>query len=246
MFDFAGKAVLITGAASGIGAACAGMFREAGADLLLCDLNADALEASASSLGGGTGRVVTTATDVTDVSACQMLAEMAGPAFGGLDVVVPSAGIYRDELFSTMTAEQWRRTMSVNLDGVFNTISAALPLLRGGGSVVVLSSRAGHCGGSVGHAHYGATKGAILALMRGLARELGPRIRLNAVSPGVIDTPMNEANLSTQGDALLSQIPLARFGSARDVAAAVLFLASDHAAYITGEAIQVNGGIYMG
>ena len=246
MFNFISKSIFITGAASGIGAAAAEMFYGAGADLLLSDRNLESLRSMVPKLVGGRGRVIVSAGEVTQFDDCSALADMGQRAFGGIDVVVPCAGIYRDQFFETMTSEQWRHTMAVNLDGVFNTVRAALPVMRDGGSVVMLSSRAGHSGGSLGHTHYGATKGAILALTRGLARELGPRIRVNAVSPGVIDTPMTSADLASQGDELLADIPLRKFGSARDVAGAILFLASEYAGYITGEAIQVNGGIYMG
>ena len=222
------------------------MFRAGGASLLIADRDAALLRSTAAGFAGGRGEVVQRTGDVTSMADCEALAEAARTAFGGLDVVVPSAGVYFDEPFASMTTGQWRRTMSVNLDGVFNTVRAALPLLADGGSIILLSSRAGHSGGSLGHTHYGATKGAILALMRGLARELGPRFRVNAVSPGVIATPMTAASMAGQTNELLAQIPLRKFGSAFDVAGAILFLASDYAAYVTGEAIQVNGGIYMG
>ena len=245
MWQFAGRTVLITGASGGIGLATAQLFGSAGANLVLVDVDAPALGAMVSSLDFVGVPLLTAATDVTAMSACEAAVEQAVKRFGKIDIVVPSAGIYRDELFATMSAEQWRLTMAVNMDGAFNIVRAALPAMRGAGSVVMLASRAGHSGGSLGHAHYGATKGAILALTRGLARELGPGIRVNAVSPGVIETPMTAEALLSTGDDVLRQTPLGRFGTAQDVASAIAFLASEEAAFITGETIQVNGGIYM-
>lgn len=244
-WNFADKTLLVTGATGGIGLATAALFAHAGANLVLVDVHASALADAARLLDPGGTRSLVVAADVTHMPACETAVARASEQFGGIDIVVPSAGIYRDEIFAVMTPAQWRLTMSVNLDGVFNIIRAALPAIRTGGSIINLASRAGHSGGSLGHAHYGATKGAVLALTRGLARELGPKIRVNAVSPGVIQTPMTAEALVTTGEDVLRQTPLARFGTAAEVASAIAFLASDSAAFITGETIHVNGGIYM-
>jgi 3-oxoacyl-[acyl-carrier protein] reductase len=244
-WDFTGKTVLVTGATGGIGRATAALFLACGANLVLLDLDPAALADAAAQLDPAGKNAVIVDADVTRMEACVSAVASAVERFGGIDVLVPSAGIYRDELFATMTPEQWRLTMAVNLDGVFNIIRAALPAMRPEASIINLASRAGHSGGSLGHAHYGATKGGILALTRGLARELGPKVRVNAVSPGVIETPMTAEALLTTGDEVLRQTPLARFGTADEVASAIAFLASPHAAFITGETIHVNGGIYM-
>ena len=245
IWNFAGRTVLITGASGGIGRATAILFASAGANLVLVDRDEASLDDLRSSHDFADDRVLAVAADVTSMIACETVIEQSVERFRKIDVVVPSAGIYRDELFATMTPEQWQSTISVNLDGVFNIVRAALSAMHDGGSIVMLSSRAGHSGGSLGHAHYGATKGAILALVRGLARELGPKIRVNAVSPGVIETPMTAEALLTMGDEVLRQTPLGRFGAAHEIASAIAFLASSEASFITGETIQVNGGIYM-
>lgn len=240
-----GKTILLTGAAGGIGRATARSFADAGANLVLADLDAAPIQEMMSELGVSPARFAACCVDVVDVESCQRLVEVARARFGTIDTVIPNAGIYRTEPFESMTSDQWRGTMAVNLDGVFNTIGAALSIIAEGGSIVNISSRAGHCGGSVGHAHYGAAKGAILALTRGLARELGPRIRVNCVSPGIIETPMTADSFADTTNELLRATPLQRFGSAAEVAEVILFLASNKASFVTGETIHVNGGIYM-
>jgi 3-oxoacyl-[acyl-carrier protein] reductase len=244
-WDFTDKVVLITGATGGIGRATAAVFLAAGARLVLVDLDPAALADAAAQLDPAGMRAISVSADVTRMEACEAAVASAVAHYGGIDILVPSAGIYRDEMFASMTPEQWRLTMAVNLDGVFNIIRASLPAMRPCAAIINLASRAGHSGGSLGHAHYGATKGGILALTRGLARELGPMIRVNAVSPGVIETPMTAEALRTTGDEVIRQTPLGRFGTAAEVASVIAFLASPDAAFITGETIHVNGGIYM-
>lgn len=243
--DMTGRVVVVTGAASGIGLACAGMFHRAGASLAVADLNVSALRAALESVGVASSAVCAAGVDVTNPENCDAFADTVRRTFGAVDAIVPSAGIYRPMPFADLTSENWRQTMAVNLDGVFNTLRPLLPILADGASITLLSSRAGHGGGSAGHVHYGATKGAMLSLARGLARELGPRVRVNAVSPGVIETPMTSAALKVYGDDVLNQTPLGRFGVADEVAAAILFLSSGLASFITGESLQVNGGLYM-
>jgi len=163
-----------------------------------------------------------------------------------MDFLVAAAGIFEDHLFEAMTDEQWRRTISVNLDSVFYLCRRAVPAMTDGGAIVNLASEAAHVGGSRGHSHYGASKAGVLALTRSMARELGPRIRVNAVSPGTIDTPMVARFLAEHGPGYIETIPLRRLGQPRDVAQAVAFLCSEAASYITGTTIHVNGGTYVG
>jgi 3-oxoacyl-[acyl-carrier protein] reductase len=243
MRDFEGKTYLITGAASGIGRACASAFHKGGANVVLLDRDTPELHNFSLSLGPN---VLACGLDIANSDACKTAASKAAYQFGAFNGIVASAGIYRDDPAVEMTAEAWRATLSVNLDGVFYIISAALPYLADKSSIVTLTSMAAHMGGSFGHAHYGASKGGVLALTRSLARELGPRTRVNAVSPGVIATPMTEGLLASRGANVIEQTPLKRHGTSDDIANVVLFLCSPAAGFITGEAIHVNGGLYMG
>ncbi len=243
-YDFSNRTLVLTGANGGIGRAVAQVFYENGANLFLIDLDQRALDEFAGGLSGGKGRVRAMGMDASKPEAASQAAAQVKDTFGGVDFLIPSAGIYRAEPFAQMTDEQWRATLSVNLDGVFYLTRRLVPLLRENSAIVNLASMAAHRGAFY-NAHYSASKGALISFTKSIARELGPRTRVNAVSPGVIDTPMTSDLLQKRGVESKEQTILKRFGSAREVATAIAFLCSDDASFITAEVMHVNGGLYV-
>jgi 3-oxoacyl-[acyl-carrier protein] reductase len=243
--DFRGRTLVLTGANGGIGREVAKLFGQAGANLVLADVNVNDLETFVSAhLGSASQRVVMLGVDSTRVEDVDALIALAVSHFGGIDFLVPSAGIYLAQPFAQMTDEQWHRTISVNLDGVFYVTRRAANHLSQNSSIVNLSSMAAHRGAFY-NAHYSASKGALISLTRSLARELGPKTRVNAVSPGIIDTPMASDLIKTRGADSIAQTPLKRLGTPAEIASVIGFLCSDAAAFITGEVIHVNGGLHI-
>lgn len=245
-WEFANRTVLVTGAAGAIGAGTARLFHAAKANVVLADSDLSRLQALSRELdGAATGqRVIAIQYDaLRPADAARVVAQATGH-FGALHFVVPAAGIYPESAFVDIAPQDWERTLRINLDGVFHLCRAAAPEMPAGGAIVTIASIAAHRG-SAGHAHYAASKGGVLALTRSMARELAPRIRVNAVSPGIIATPMVESLLRAQGDSLRAQTPLGRFGDPREVASVIAFLCSDAASFITGETIHVNGGLLI-
>jgi NAD(P)-dependent dehydrogenase (short-subunit alcohol dehydrogenase family) len=241
----ANRHALITGAASGIGLATARLFLAEGARVALLDRNAAALAQVAAELG-----VPGIPVDVADPEAVTAAVDAAAAALGALDAVVNAAGISRVASPAETTPAIWRQVMAVNLDGPFHVCRAALPHLRraGGGSIVNLASAAGLVP-RPNYSAYGASKGGLLMLTRCLALDLAPEnIRVNAVCPGAILTPMVEETMAAQPDpaaaerAFLARYALGRFGTAAEVAGAVLYLTSAEASYVTGSGLGVDGG----
>lgn len=241
MMDLTGRCLLLTGAGSGIGRETVRQFHAAGAAVVMADLQEPPLRALTEELGE---RVTALHMDVTDPAEIARAVAFCESAHGGIDFLVPAAGIYPDQLLADMTDDQWRKVMTVNLDAVFQLVRAAIPQLKDDSAIVFLASLAGHRG-SHSHAHYAASKGAILSLSRSLALELGPKTRVNAVSPGIIDTPMIHTLMQKRGRQILEQTALARLGKPEEIASVIAFLCSPAASFITGETLHVNGGLYM-
>lgn len=240
------QVVIVTGAAGGIGSAIARTFHRLGARLLLADYDEQGISSLASSLDPTGEQVISIAYDASRPSDADAVVSACLARFGHIDHLVPAAAIFEDQPFATMTDAQWRRTMSINLDGVFYICRRSIPHIRPGGTIVTIASSAAHEGCSPEHVHYGASKGGVLAFVKSLARELSPKIRVNNVSPGTIDTPMVTALLRQKGEKFLSVTPAGRFGTGEEVGAAVAFLCSNASSYIMGQTIHVNGGSYMG
>ncbi|SRR6266852_7088026 len=248
MFDFHGRVVLVTGGSRGIGRACAVAFAKAGATVIVGYAHSEAAaQETVSALGGAAGGGAALRLDVADAKACAAAVESITKEHGRFDVLVNNAGIAVDGLVMRIKDEDWDRQINTNLKGAFALIRAASRQMmkQKAGAIVNISSVVGETG-NAGQAAYSASKAGLIGLTKSVARELASRnIRVNAVSPGFIATDMTSAIPAPAKDKLLDSIPLARLGTAEEVAQAVLFLASDAASYITGEVLKVNGGMYM-
>jgi 3-oxoacyl-[acyl-carrier protein] reductase len=246
MFDLSGKVALVTGASRGIGRAIARRLAEQGATVVAGARDDHAAECVAGIVAGG-GRAETLSIDVTDSAALERVpADIVG-RHGRLDILVNNAGITRDQLLMRMKREDWDAVLATNLTASFVLAQAAMrPMLKQrGGRIIMISSVVGQSG-NAGQTNYAASKAGLIGFGKALAREVASRaITVNVIAPGMIDTDMTRAiNDKGQVD-WAAQIPLGRLGSVDDIAAAACYLASDEAAYVTGQVIAVNGGMYM-
>jgi len=241
-----GRSVLVTGAASGIGAALARRLAHEGARVALADCDGDRARAVAETLRAAGHEAIAFDCDVTSPDACRDAVAATSEAFGGIDILVNNAGITRDQLLMRMKREDWDRVLEVNLTGAFVCTQAVLrPMMKQRtGRIVGISSVVGQMG-NAGQANYAASKAGLIGFSKSLAREVAARnITVNVVAPGLIDTDMTRALPPGVQAEWQSKVPLGRFGTPEDVAAAVCFLASDEASYITGQVLAVNGGMY--
>ena len=244
MFDLNGKAALVTGATGGIGGAIAKALHDQGATVAISGTNTAKLEKLAGELGD---RVFVLPCDLRDRTAVAALADDAEKALGQIDILVNNAGITKDNLFMRMKDEEWDDVLSVNLTSVFTLTRGVLRgmMRRRGGRIINIASISGVLG-NPGQGNYAASKAGLVGMTKSLAREVAARgITANCIAPGFISTPMTDALTEKQTEAIAAAIPAQVFGQPEDVAAAVVFFASDEASYVTGETMHVNGGMIM-
>ncbi len=244
MFDLSGKRALVTGATGGIGGAVARALHRQGATVALSGTRVGALEALAQELAE---RAHIVPCDLADPVAVERLTADAESAMGGIDILVNNAGLTRDGLAMRMKDDDWQRVIEVNLTSGFRLARACLrPMMKARfGRIVGISSVVGVTG-NPGQVNYAASKAGMIGMSKALAQEVASRgITVNCVAPGFIQTAMTEALNEEQRRRLLERIPTGRLGNSEDVAAAVVYLASDEASYVTGQTLHVNGGMAM-
>jgi len=254
-----GKVAMVTGAASGIGRACAETLADEGAEVVVTDIDGEGMETTVSNIEGAGGTAFALAHDVTDEDAWVTVLETVKDRYGGLNILINNAGIGIGGPLLEMSLEDWRRQNAINLDGVFLGTKHSIPLIHesGGGSIIIMSSVAG-LRGSPGLAGYGASKGGVRLFAKSAALECanaGLNVRVNSVHPGIIDTPI-WTKISAQAlvpggnainpDVLASDTVAHRAGRPQEIADGVLYLASDLAAYVNGSELVIDGGLTAG
>ena len=245
MFDLTGKTALVTGASGGIGGPIAKTLAGLGAKVALSGTRREALEAVASDIGEN---AIVTPCNLSDPEACDALIGQAEEALGGgLDILVANAGITKDGLLMRMKDDDWDRVLKINLESYFRLARASMRgmMKRKSGRIIGITSIVGVTG-NPGQANYAASKAGMIGFSKSLAQEIASRgITVNCVAPGFIESPMTDELNDKQKDALLTSIPAGRLGQGADISAAVAYLASNEAAYVTGQTLHVNGGMAM-
>ncbi len=244
MFNLTGKTALITGASGGIGAAIAKALHAAGATIAISGTRVEKLEELKSQIGENVHVLPCNLSSAEDV---EKLIPAAESAMGGLDILVNNAGITKDGLAMRMKDEDWQAVIDVNLTANFRLCRAAMRgmMKKRAGRIVNITSIVGVTG-NPGQANYVASKAGVIGLSKSLAQELATRgVTVNCIAPGFIATPMTDVLNEKQKEAILSKIPAGRMGGPEDIAAAVLYLASDEAGYVTGQTLHINGGMAM-
>ena len=245
MFDLSGKTALVTGATGGIGGAIARALHGQGAHVVLSGTRAEALATLAGELGERVSSVTANLSDSSSVDGLVAAAEEAAGA--PLDILVANAGITRDGLLLRMKDEDWEAVLKVNLESYFRLSRAALKgmMKRRSGRIIGITSVVGVTG-NAGQTNYAASKAGMIGFSKALAAEVASRnVTVNCIAPGFIESPMTDALNEQQKTGILGTIPAARLGTSAEVAAAVVYLASDEAAYVTGSTLHVNGGMAM-
>jgi len=247
--DLSGRLALVTGSGRGIGRAIALALANAGADVVVNDLNAASAEAAMRDIQALGRRAITQIFDVSDdVAAPQGLAAAAEVMGRPIDILVNNAGIGDFVSFPDITVASWDAMLGTHLRGAFLCCQAVLPemIRRGYGKILNVSSVAGKRGDFIGNAHYTAAKAGILGLTRSLGAYAAPHgVNVNAIAPGIVDTALTQAMSDAHKGLTLARVPIGRFAAAKEIAAAAVFLVSDAASYIVGETLNVNGGSYM-
>ena len=246
MIDLAGRVALVTGASRGLGRAIALRLGAQGA-LVVAAARGDHAEGTAAEIRGAGGAAEAVALDVTDQAACETAVSGALARHGRIDILVNNAGITRDQLMLRLKREDWDAVLATNLTSAFTLTQAVLkPMIRQrSGRIICISSVVGQSG-NPGQANYAASKAGLVGFAKAVALEVASRnITVNVVAPGMIATDMTDALPEKTREALVARIPLSRLGAPDDIAAAVCFLASDEASYITGQVLAVNGGMYL-
>ncbi len=244
MFDLTGMTALVTGASGGIGSAIAKALAGQGARLALSGTREDALKAVAAEIGGD---VAILPCNLGDAEAVDGLISRAVEALGQIDILVNNAGVTRDNLIMRMKDEEWDDVIRINLEAAFRLIRAATkPMMKARfGRIITITSVVGATG-NPGQSNYAASKGGLTAMSKALAQELASRnITVNCVAPGFITSPMTDVLPDAQKEALTARIPAGRLGDGVDIGAAVAYLASREAGYVTGQTVHVNGGMAM-
>ena len=245
MFDLTGKTALVTGASGGIGGAIAKSLHSQGAKVVLSGTRAEALEAVRAELGANAFIALANLSDIASVEALPKAAEEA--AGGGIDILVNKAGITKDNLFMRMKDEEWDQVIAVNLTAAFRLSRAVLRgmMKKRWGRIIQVTSVVGATG-NPGQGNYAAAKAGLVGMTKSLAAEVASRnITVNAVAPGFIQTAMTDVLTDQQKEMISGRIPAGRMGLPQEIAAAVAYLASQEAAYVTGETIHINGGMAM-
>jgi 3-oxoacyl-[acyl-carrier protein] reductase len=247
MFELNDKVALVTGAARGLGQAIAVKLAEAGADIALCDLNAEWLEETAGKVKALGRKVECYGVNVAEADSVNEGIKAVEKDFGKIDVLVNNAGITKDGLLMRMSEDDWDAVLNVNLKGTFLCTKAAMRgmMKQRSGAIVNIASVIGLMG-NAGQANYAASKGGVISFSKTVAKELASRnVRCNAVAPGFIRTAMTDALDEDVQNKMKELIPLSRFGEPEDIANVVLFLASDASAYVTGQVLSTCGGMVM-